>query len=354
MRNIFKTSLAAIFVMATCMLAFTSCSDDDDDNGGAPSGNGSAMVTEAKVLLEGVTKDGWGDWSYKFYYDDQLRPYYSNEADGYDELFRIDYNAGKIDLWGEIEGLSVSFNSKGYITKISGSWNLKENEYGYETSYSGSLTYVYSYDADGQLVAVDMSDNETSVDKWGVNSDKWVCKNVLTWKDGNLIKSEVNSTSEENDGDNVVVSVGKGITNITYGNQPNKYRLYPRIFCDDDFSYMAVGLLGVGPKMLPRTFTESEEETEDGRILYKYEDDKTGSFTLNDNGTINTETWSDSETGGIDYQYAFHYIPVSAASSAKANVAPAPLTRSSARSKIERIRKALGVGLFMPHRKSNR
>ena len=237
---------------------------------------------------------------------------------------------------------------------ISGSWNYKDIEDGYESSYSGSLSYAYNYDAEGQLVAMDMSDNETSIEEGTVYSYKWKSKNVLTWKDGNLVRSEVNSASEDKEGSDVYVSTGKFVMNITYGNLPNKYRQYPDWFCDDEINYMAVGLLGVGPKMLPQRITESYKEIEDGHIDFEHEYDWTGMFTLNDNGTINTEKWVDSDTARDYYMLTYHYIPVGAASSAKADIAPAPLTRSSARAKIKRIRKALSEGLFMPHGKANR
>ena len=349
MRNIFKTSLAAIFVMATCMLAFTSCSDDDDDNGGAPSGNGSAMVTEAKVLLDYIShkEDNYGEEvMFKYKYDEQLRPYFCTELDDYDDIFYIDYKAGKIDFWDEYEGLSISFNSKGYITKISGSWNYKDDEEDY--SSKGSLTYALNYDASGQLVTVDMSENGTEVEGGYIDNYKTITKGTFTWKDGNLMKYESTTTySGDYNG------TDKGVLSFTYGNQTNKYRQQPGFMCDDDMGFTGAGLLGVGSKMLPETITVYDSYEEDG---YEHESEYgyTGTFTLNDDGTIKEEKWVDSETGRTDCQYVFHYIPVSAASSAKANVAPAPLTRSSARSKIERIRKALGVGLFMPHRKSNR
>ena len=88
MKKTFNTCFAAVFAMAACMFAFTSCSDDDD-NGKAPSGNGNPLVTEAKVLLEGVTDARNGEWEYRFEYDDQLRPYRSIEDYYDDELFYI-------------------------------------------------------------------------------------------------------------------------------------------------------------------------------------------------------------------------------------------------------------------------
>ena len=344
MKNLFRINLMAM--MAVCAITLSSCSSDDDDNGngGAPSGNGSALVTEAKVLLDYISyKDDYEEeilFMYK--YDEQFRPYFCTELDDYDDIFYIDYKAGKIDMWDELEGLSISFNSKGYITKISGSWNYKDDEEDY--SSKGSLTYSFNYDASGQLVGVDMSDNETEVDGSYVYNNKTTTKGTLTWKDGNLMNSESTTTFS---GD--YKGTYKDVLSFTYGNQPNKYRQYPGYMCDDGMGFTGAGLLGVGPKMLPKTITNYYSEDDEYEDEYGY----TGTFTLNDDGTINTEKWTDNETGRID-QYMFHYKPVSAASSAKANVAPAPVTRSSARSKVERIRKALGARLFMPHRKSNR
>lgn len=333
--------------MATCMLAFTSCSDDDDDNGGTPSDNGSALVTEANVLLDYISYKEYNyneDIRFKYKYDEQLRPHLCTELDEYDETFYIDYKARKIDMWDELEGLSISFNSKGYITKISGSWNYKDDEEDY--SSKGSLTYAFNYDASGQLVGVEMSENGTEVDGSHVYNDKSTTKGTFTWKDGNLMKYESTTTfSGDYNG------TDKGVLSFTYGNQPNKYRQYPGYLCgDDDMGFIGAGLLGVGPKMLPKTITNYISEDDEYEDEYGY----TATYTLNEDGTINTEKWTDNETGRMDLQYVFHYIPASAASSAKANASPVPLTRSSARSKIERIRKALGTRLFMPHRKSNR
>lgn len=351
MKKTFKTGLIAVFAMAASMFTLTSCSDDDD-NSKAPSVNSNPLVTEAKVLLEGVKDVGNGDWVYKFYYDDQLRPYRSDEADGFDELFYIDYKAGKINLWGEVEGLSVSFNSKGYITKISGSVSYKDDEDGYVSSYSGSMSYVYSYDANGQLTSIDGSENGKSVKDGEVENYKYVSKCKLTWKDGNLVKYEANGTEEYIGGDNDGKWTYSDIAEITYGNQPNKYRQYPKMFCDDDFSYMAVGMLGVGPKDLPQTWAETYHENgEDGD---KYESTYTErcSFTLNDDGTIDTEGYVDDARGYVP-TYKYHYIPTGAASSAKTKVA-APLAKGSAKAKIERLRKALGAGMFKSHGQSRR
>lgn len=333
------------------MFAFTSCSDDDD-NGKAPSGNGNPLVTEAKVLLEGVTNEERGEWEYMFEYDDQLRPYRSIEDYDDDELFYIDYKAGKINLWEELEGLSVSFNSRGYITKISGSWDYKDNEDGDESSYSGSLTYTFSYDANGQLTSMDASDNEKSVESGDVDTNKFVSKAKFTWKDGNLVKCESSSTEEFIEGDREEKSTSSAIVNITYGNQPNKYRQYPKLFCDDDFSYMAVGLLGVGPKDLPQTWAETYHEKPESGEEYNGTYAYTVTFALNDDGTINTEKSVDADNGYVD-EYKYHYIPTGAVSSAKTKVA-APLTIASAKAKIERLRKALGAGMFKSHGQSRR
>lgn len=351
MKKTLNTYFAAVFAMAACMFAFTSCSDDDD-NGKAPSGNGNPLVTEAKVLLEGVTNEGRGEWEYMYEYDDQLRPYRSIEEDDDDELFYIDYKAGKINLAGEPEGLSVSFNSRGYITKISGSWDYKDNEDGDESSYSGSLTYTFSYDANGQLTSMDGSDNEKSVESGYVDTYKSVGKAKFTWKDGNLVKCESSGTNESIDGDREEKWTSSAIVNITYGNQSNKYRQYTQCFNDAEFLFMGAGLLGVGPKNLPLTCSETYHEKVEGGSEYDETYTETYTFTLNDDGTINTEKSVDADNGYVD-EYKYHYIPTGAVSSAKTKVA-APLTIASAKAKIERLRKALGAGMFKSHGQSRR
>lgn len=351
MKKTLNTCFAAVFAMAACMFAFTSCSDDDD-NGKAPSGNGNPLVTEAKVLLEGVTDARNGEWEYRFEYDDQLRPYRSIEDYYDDELFYIDYKAGKINIAGEPEGLSVSFNSRGYITKISGSWDYKDNGDGYESSYSGSLNYTFSYDANGQLTSVDASDNGKSVESGYVDTYKCVGKAKFTWKDGNLVKCESSSTEESIEGDREEKWTSSGIVNIAYGNQSNKYRQYTQYFGDGDFLFMGAGLLGVGPKYLPQTCSETYREKVEGGSEYDETYTETYTFTLNDDGTINTEKSVDADNGYVD-EYKYHYMPAGAVSSAKTKVA-APLTVASAKAKIERLRKALGAGMFKSHGQSRR
>lgn len=351
MKKTLNTCFAAVFAMAACMFAFTSCSDDDD-NGKAPSGNGNPLVTEAKVLFEGVTDARNGEWEYRFEYDDQLRPYRSIEEDDGEELFYIDYKAGKIDICDEMEGLSVSFNSRGYITKISGSWDYKDNGDGYESSYSGSLNYTFSYDANGQLTSVDASEKEKSVESGYVDTYKFVSKAKFTWKDGNLVKCESSSTEEFIEGDREAKSTSSGIVNIAYGNQSNKYRQYTQYFGDGDFLFMGAGLLGVGPKNLPQTCSETYHEKTEGGSEYDETYTETYTFTLNDDGTINTEKSVDADNGYVD-EYKYHYMPAGAVSSAKTKVA-APLTVASAKAKIERLRKALGAGMFVSHGQSRR
>ncbi|MGN0069787.1 MAG: hypothetical protein ACI350_08700 [Prevotella sp.] len=345
-------------MMAVCAITLSSCSSDDDDNGngGAPSGNGSALVTEAKVLLDYISckEDNYDEFvMFKYKYDEQFRPYFCTELDDYDDIFYIDYKAGKLYFYDEDyenQPFSISFNSKGYITKVSGNYSIEDGEYGAE---SGSVTHSLSYDANGQLVAMESVYNEKYTENGIVHTDKDVNKATVTWKDGNMMKWESIHTYEYKGGERVYTGTDKSSVSFTYGIKPNKYRQYPGWVCDDDMGFFGAGLVGVGPKMLPQTITEYISEAYDGET-YEDEDSYTGTFTLNEDGTINTEKWTDNETAGRIDQYMFHYKPVSAASSAKANVAPAPLTRSSARSKVERIRKALGARLFMPHRKSNR
>ena len=83
----------------------------------------------------------------------------------------------------------------------------------------------------------------------------------------------------------------------------------------------------------------------------------TGNLSLdtllfNDDGTINTEKSVDADNGYVD-EYKYPYIPTGAVSSAKTKVA-APLTVASAKAKIERLRKALGAGMFKSHGQSRR
>lgn len=293
--------LAMLFMAVMACAGFSACSDDDDDdnNGGGSSnvtGNESALVKDGKMLLTSITV---GDYeTTTLGYDDKLRPVYVNE-EYYDDIepkFSIDYNTGKITIEDDYENLSVSFNSKGYVTKIQGSWKEEDDEY-YQDY--GTISWTYSYDGSGHLVGVDKNDTE--------EGEKIVGKIVLTWENGNLMKVEDNEVFYDDKGN--VEEKNSYIQTFTYGNQINKYKQFPEVYGDDEeYMLFIAGLLGVGSEKLPLTCTSLEIDEYDG-YTHKYENSVTSEFTLNEDGTIDTETWFDSATGSRNKTSKFNYTP---------------------------------------------
>ena len=102
--------LVPCMAMALCSISFTSCSDDDE--GGVPSGPSITFGGENLMSVD----------DYIFWYDGNGRCY--KVSDGWnDDVVEIDYETGMIrsdDLGTE---MNISFNSKGYITSLSASWN---------------------------------------------------------------------------------------------------------------------------------------------------------------------------------------------------------------------------------------
>lgn len=350
--KIFKNNilLFGMALFAGCTLMLSSCSgdDDDDDNGGGGSGvtgNESALVKEGKVLLTSI--DGYRPMA--FTYDEQLRPVSAYESDGYyedgyDEMFFIDYNTGKITLWGELEGLSVSFNAKGYITKIQGSWNYTEDG---DVS-RGSMTQICNYDDSGRLVSMETNDEEYEEDGVHKDYERSVAKVVFTWSDGNLTKTETNSVWYGENGS--IEETNSFVQTFTYGNSINRYRQYPEVFGDDN-ELLTVGLFGVGPEKLPLTYY-SKEVSEYSGHKYEYESSWNGQFTLNENGSIDTETWTDTEKNGTVRMYKYNYTPTDGYKPEKTRAFVSPYMLKSTTDKGKKIRNLLKKGVVKPMRRS--
>lgn len=287
-----------IFMMLMSMLSFMSCSKDDDkvDNGGGstpPVNN--PLVDIGKQLLVSVGETG-SRLSYK--YDEKLRPYYcslEHSSGKQEDVFTIDYDKGTILVWEEFGDWSISFTKNGYIDRIKGSWEYTE----YNKIFSGSIDLLCSYDNDGHLLGVDIVEEFYGDPK---ESGKHTRKVTLVWNNGNLDSIEQNSVWQNEDGS---VSTLVWTRNFEYGDQPNTYRQYiGYLSCDgNDSPFFAAGLMGIGSERLPTSVAVVEKNSfhED-----KYVENAT--FTLNDNGSINAETWVN-EYGSID-RYIYSYTPV--------------------------------------------
>lgn len=337
--EIMKTNKSPWYFLFTLLLAcgtvfsFTSCSDDDDNEGGSESfANSSSLVKDAKVLLTNVKiADGWNLY---FDYDESFRPIASGDEDGED--WRIDYNAGKIYLissFGDNTAFSCTFNGKGHMTSLKGTWNVKDDEDGEVYSSKGSINVSLTYDGEGHQLKTNGTFNEeyTEYGYTGKYNDKIV--QTYTWKDGNLM-SMVEKTETTEDGETETYT--ETVT-ISYGNQDNKYRQNPIVFgWDEEYSLRSAGVLGIGSAKLAVSFKEIDDETYD---------QAEATYNLNPDGTIAVEDWK-----GY-YHFELSYTPISSYKPASARIARPVAASLSAREKVARIKRFARNFRLVQHKK---
>ena len=338
-------------LMAVCAMTLSACGDDDDDNGGGSSTSSvdNPLVNDGGLLLTSISYQSGSSNdmdTYYIYYDAKLRPYkYTYEYDDYaEDVLIIDYDNGKMDMpdWDGASNLSLSFNSKGYITKVKGSWSYSEDG----DAYSGSLEWNASYDKDGHLTEM----TTTEVQKSDEN-DKGISKTTLSWTGGNLVS--YNSESKWYDEDGKVFDESESSTGIfTYGTQQNKYKQYPAIITVDDIEGLfSMGLFGLGPNNLPTSYNEVSVEEYGGK---KKEDKEnyTSTITLNDNGSIDTEIWT-SDRDNDPRKYMYSYSDVNSVSRGITR-SVAMTSTMSASDKAKRIRDFMHKLPFVPKRRSGK
>ena len=339
-------------LMALCAMTLSACSDDDDDNGSGSSTSSvdNPLVNDGGLLLTSISYQS-GNYNYMetyyIYYDAKLRPYkYTSEynQDAEEDVLIIDYDNGKMDMpdYDGASNLSLSFNSKGYITKVKGSWSYSEDG----DNYSASLEWNASYDKDGHLTGITMNNEEKS-DEY---NDKGISKTTLSWTDGNLVSYNGDTKWYDEDGQVEASASSTGI--FTYGTQQNKYKQYPAIItANDDYGLFNMGLFGLGPNNLPTSYNEVYVE-EYGGYKKEYEEDYTSTFTLNDNGSIDTEIWT-SNSENYPRKYMYCYSDVNSVSRGTTR-SVAMTSTMSASDKAKRIRDFMHKLPFVPKRRSGK
>ena len=351
----FKFFTMAMIAMMSFSLTSCSSYDDEDNDGGSASSINNPLVKEGGLLLTSITcqfgYSGDIDYdTYRFFYDEKLRPYKCDNGDDDDAAyFIIDYDNGKMDMphWDGASNLSLSFNSKGYITKVKGSWSYSEDG----DAYSGSLEWNASYDKDGHLTEMTTTEEEKS-DYY----DKGISKTTLSWIGGNLVS--YNSESKWYDEDGQVVESDSSTGIFTYGTQQNKYKQYPAILAVDDIGGLFnMGLFGLGPNNLPTSYNEVSVEEyvgPEGYVDYKeeYKDNYTSTITLNDNGSIDTEVWT-SNPDNYPRKYMYSYSDVNSVSKGITR-SVAMTSTMSASDKAKRIRDFMHKLPFVPKRRSGK
>ena len=183
------------------------------------------------------------------------------------------HNSGSIERFNG----NLELNQDGLITKAVVVFTGIRNNGQLKNKYV--INYTFFYNAERQLLKIDEEENEEKNDETG-NLEKARSGHGVqtrTWKNGNLIKVEFTQDNGELD---LSSRSGNQASTYSYGQGQNvtKQPLPDQKHLLSDFGInhlYALGLFGVGPANFPTDVT----------------------FTLNENGTINTK-------GNSQYTYA--------------------------------------------------
>lgn len=294
MKNLKYFYILGAFVLGG--LTMTSCGDDDDDGEFGGGGSGTAGSTVIGNTGNYLTQIG----NYSLSYDSKGR---LSAISAYGDAMEFTYNPNTIifkDGNYDTHKLNVSYNSKGYVTSMSGSVTVKEADY----SYTSSGTINVTYDGNGHATKLVSSSKETGVDEGVKYTETTTTNYTFTWKSGNLVKVVMEEVEIE-DGDKETY---KETYTIDYGNNkyPNTHKQYSfslaSTITGDFESIMAmVGMYGVGPDYLPVSIIEEWEENHNGKT-HTGSSTTDFSYRFNDDGTIAFE--SGNYGSGYNYVYS--------------------------------------------------
>lgn len=351
-----KKILSMLFISLFASASFISCSNDDDNDNGNDNGNGSISTSgienplqkEGKLLLSGITGNYSGyDYTLGFEYDDKFRSTgcYKLDDGEYDYEFKIDYDKGIME-WDD-GVLDVSFNDKGYITKQKGEYTEVEDD----ITYYDKTESNYTYDNEGHLIKAISKWNEKyeSSDIYGTVVETSTAE--LAWANGNLISFTMTDVVQQNHNGEVENATYKNSYTFTYGNQPNKFKQCIEII-DEEGGTLISGLFGVFSEKLPETIMDSYKMTSDKYGEYSEYDEYKGSFTLNPDGSISTETWTGTD-GTPLASFTFLYTSIDQNSTKSKSYVPQYVpTRASSANKIKEKIRSLKNLPFMSKRKN--
>ena len=295
----FLWSMMALTVAAVLSVGFTACGGDDDDEGG--SGGGSGSPKSGVGILDkksGLRLKSVGDYTY-YYNNKGLIDYIADKSDRYE----FSYNPNKIYVVDNYdkddESLSVSYNGSGYLSALSYSLEKEETE----GLWSESAKANYSYDGSGHLTKIAGSGKEIGTDDGERITYTWTFSYTFTWRNNKLMQVVWTETEIE-DGESYPET-----ETYTFQYENNDYQ---NAYCQwapsiaralEDFEECLafVGLLGVGPTMLPSSGERYEEYYSGGK---KQTETKEYTFTyrFNSDGSINTATVNSSS-----YKFAYDY-----------------------------------------------
>jgi len=276
-----------LLVMGFSMCAFVACSDDEDEGSG--SGTPSASVGE---VVPGSGKKLLSAGEYKFFYtaDGKIKTIELGNYERYEFTYspnQIIYDYGYDGDGEDEEVYTVSYNEKGYISKMIFT-EKGSDEYG---SWDDSSTSTLSYDSEGHLVKVTSTYLEQGVEDGESYKESGTGTVVLTWTNGLLTKYEAINEWEDGSEKSTII--------FEYEDGKN-YNRYKQFAIMDDCQFY-LGLYGKGPDYLPVSATETWIEEYDD---YKYSDTDTESFTweFNEDGTLHRANYDYFTYGTIEEQ----------------------------------------------------
>lgn len=287
-------------MMATMLsVSVSSCGDDDDNEGGA-SGVPAPTLTDNNGKSVQVLSAG-NVW---FRYDEDGK--IIKFGDSY-ESYELEGNAFEF-TYEDAYTAKFTLNGSGLISKISMTCDLKGSG-GY---HKEKIMITYNYNSARQLIGASYSGSaewkytDSHGQEQGSASGTGSIKN--TWSNGNLVKCVNESKISGKENGKSYNEHETGTYTFSYGNTLNSFKQFPYFMGDgttgingEGFSlFCIVGLYGVGPAYLPTGYVEEWKYEEDGDIDYETREYDL-SFTLNADGTINTERRGNYEY--ISYQY---------------------------------------------------
>lgn len=281
MKRLFLLNLVTIMMATAMSVSFVSC-DDDDDNASRGVDNGSALTgiidPESGLRLKSFSKQ------VLHYSDDGILEFVTGSYDNMEDQYTFDYPANQIiETWRYSEGetgtqiYSVKYNRQGFITVF----DTDYEEEGYATSEKNS----FNYDSEGHMSSCSLYGVIDRIKDGERLYLEWNYKVTFDWKDGLLLYLAFDGEDTENETKSSSSYKLKYYYDADYPNKYKQWGIYhgfPTVG-DTYFFLPFIGLMGIGPDMLPSRMTYiGDDNQEDPDHKWNF------SFTFNEDGSLAT------------------------------------------------------------------
>ncbi len=292
MKKFFK--FWALMTLVLCAgMANMACSKDNDDEG---------TKINTKFAIKDLNDNyQWlneiGDGFYSFGFDD--KHYLTSVSVDGKQVLKADIYMYFTDE--DLNLYKLKFNDSGLLTKIEDTFTLDDME-----KISGTEAINLEYNEDGTLKQAATYISGTS---WGRDGTTYsmggFALNNYTWENDKLMKVTINGQYNNRDylGELIEYTYNEDIS-FKYGNTPNPLRqgTLSGAFIFDSHVMTTLelfGFLGKFSDTFPVSMVDNyyDSDGEQGSINYEM------SYTTNENGTIDTETYN-----GKDYGYLYSTV----------------------------------------------